>query len=180
MRGIIYDDIDSLNDAKLIVRRRADGTLRGADLVKDVAIKDRITIIQKAYQLEHTNVLNWVMQQPNWDDGLDKEIKKLAIKGPERYEGRTKTEWRAKYYALKQHHYNEHHIDVTVARNKLKVSQSKLNALLAWYWDDPKYLDKVDYNDLDQDWVDGYKQRLKESPGVEAYLFKAEGEVGSL
>ena len=177
--GLIYDDFGKLNDAKLVVRHRADGTRRGADLVKDVPIKDRITMIETAYTLGSTNALNWIMEQPEWDNGLTYETKKLAIRGPQRYEGRTGKDWRAKYYELKKHHYNEHHIDVTVAQNKaddyekrFNVSQSKLNTLLSWYWNDPEYLKKVKFEHLNEKWWHGFNLRLKEAPKVEAHLLK--------
>tara|TARA_R100000152_G_C6775299_1_gene203624 strand:+ start:1358 stop:2056 length:699 start_codon:yes stop_codon:yes gene_type:complete len=63
---------------------------------------------------------------------------------------------------------------------ELAVSQSKLNALLAWYWDDPKYLESVDYSHLNDKWAEGFSLGLKEAPKVMRHLFDSQDKLTNL
>ena len=60
---------------------------------------------------------------------------------------------------------------------ELAVSQSKLNALLAWYWDDPKYLESVDYLHLNEKWVEGFGLAIKKAPKVMKHLFDGQDKL---
>lgn len=60
---------------------------------------------------------------------------------------------------------------------ELAVSQSKLNALLAWYWDDPKFLESVDYSHLNENWAKGFSLRLKKAPNVMKHLFDSQDKL---
>lgn len=186
--GIIYDSKDFLNDAKLIVRKRPDGTERGADFSKDLNSKEKSEFIKTAFELEHVNVLEWLRGQPNWKEGLNRDLINLVQSGPARYGKYTGLQWKEKYYTLKRHHEGMEHDDdykkLDDTENKLekvlddlKKSQTKLNMMLAWYWDDVNYLSKVDFSLLNEKWDAGYRLRLKEAPKVEEYIFKSKNNI---
>ena len=180
--GLVYDNKEYLNDSKLVVRNRADGTARGGDFAKDLSTEEKSQFINSAFNMQHLNVLEWITEQPNWKDGLNKDLINLVLRGPERYESYTALRWKQKYYDMKNHHREQEHDDdyklLDEAENKIEeltnqnaIDQSKLNALLSWYHDDPKYLNKVNWVHIDEKWEKAYELRLKEAPKVEKVLF---------
>ena len=178
LRGLIRDNVDDLNKAKNIQRIRTNGELRGADFAIDLGVIERTQFIQAAYSLQQVKTLEWVKNQPNWNVGLTKDVVNLVIKGPNRYAGKTAKDWRDKYYALKEHHHTAEHdsdyAEMKIAIRENKVSQSKLNALLAFIHDDVFYWKKVDVNDLNENWEIEYSKRIDQAPKMKAYLFKKE------
>jgi hypothetical protein len=178
LQGLITDNAEYLLKSSKFKIKRNDGITRGALFEKDWSHDEKDTFIKVAHTLGHTNCLNWVKSQPNWQVGLCKESQKMVIKGPERYKGKTAKDWREKYYTLKQHHYSDDHGSdyeaMKIATQKNKVSQSKLNALLAFIHDDVFYWNKVDVNDLNENWEIEYAKRIDEAPKMKAYLFQKE------
>ncbi len=176
LRGLITDDVNELDLAKSVIRIRPNGEVRGAEFSKDLTSKERKQFIQAAYSLQQVNTLNWIKNQPNWDAGLNKDVVKLVNIGPERYAGKTAKDWRDKYYAMKKHHHaNEHGSDyeeMKIAIRENKISQSKLNAALAFIHDDIYYWNKVDVNDLNENWEIEYAKRIDQAPKMKAYLFQ--------
>ena len=61
-----------------------------------------------------------------------------------------------------------------IAIRENKVSQSKLNAALAFLHDNPYYYNKVDLNHLGEKWENYYKLNLDKAPNLKEYLFKKE------
>ena len=178
LRGLIRDNVDDLNKAKNIQRIRTNGELRGADFAKDLGVIERTQFIQAAYSLQQVKTLEWVKNQPNWNVGLTKDVANLVIKGPNRYAGKTAKDWRVKYYALKEHHHAAEHdndyAELKIVKNELDISQSKLNAALAFIHDNPYYYNKVDLNHLGEKWENYYKVNLDKAPNLKEYLFKKE------
>jgi len=176
LQGLITDNPEFLLRSSQFEIKRNDGITRGALFDKDWSHEEKDTFIKVAYTLAHTNCLDWVKKQANWKTGLCSESIKMVTKGPERYKGKTAKSWRNKYYSLKEHHYsNEHDSDYDekkIAIQKNKVSQSKLNALLAFIHDDVFYWKKVDVNDLNENWEIEYAKRIDEAPKMKAYLFQ--------
>ena len=195
--GLVYDNKEYLNDSKLVVRIRPDGTARGGDFAKDLSTEEKAVFINSAFDMEHLNVLEWITEQPNWKDGLNKDLINLVLRGPQRYETYTGLRWKQKYYDMKKHHQEQEHDDdyklLDEAENKIEelekelkdksqiseanderfaISQSKLNLMLAWYHNDPKFLDKVNWVHIDEKWEKAYELRLKEAPKVEQVLFE--------
>ena len=167
----------------MVVRVRPDGTKRGADFYLDLTKREKEQMISRAFEMEHVKVLNWIKEQPFWDKGLSKDFQNLVNSGPERYGRYTALEWKEKYYDMKKHHASMEHTKDTElldeAETKIEeleeqhsIDQSKLNALLAWYWDDTGYLVNVNWNHLNEKWESGFQLRLHEAPKVEAHLFE--------
>ena len=182
-QGVILNDPDYLDSAKMVVRDRADGTRRGADFYLDLTKSDKEQMISKAFEMEHTKVLDWIKEQPLWAEGLSHDYFNMVTVGPKRYRNYTALEWKKKYYDMKKHHAEMAHTEDTekldIAENKIEqltnqnaIDQSKLNLLLAWYWDDPAYLNSVNWVHINEKWEKAYELRLKEAPNVEKALFE--------
>jgi hypothetical protein len=150
--------------------------VRGAEFATDLTIAERTQFIQAAYSLQQVKTLEWIKEQPSWDEGLTKDVAKLVNKGPVRYDGKTAKDWREKYYAMKEHHHaNEHGSDyeeMKIAENKLEVSQSKLNAALAFIHDDVYYWKKVNPVHLGEKWDVEYSKRINQAPRMKKHLFE--------
>ena len=102
-----------------------------------------------------------------------KDVSNLVESGVDRYGSYTAQEWRKKYYDLKKHHYDDlHNNDYDQLAGDYEISESKLNLLLAWYWDDPAYLNSVNWVHINEKWEKAYELRLKEAPNVEKALFE--------
>jgi len=180
-KGIILNDPDYLNEAKMVVRYRPDGTKRGADFYKDLTKREKEQMISKAFEMEHVKVLNWIKEQPFWDKGLSKDFQNLVKSGPERYGRYTALEWREKYYDMKKHHASMEHTEDTElldeAENKIEeleeqhgIDQSKLNAALAFIHDDVYYWQKVNVNHLNENWEIEYAKRMDDAPKMKKHL----------
>lgn len=128
--GILKNDTDYLDASKMITRHRIDGNFRGAKFA-DLAIQDRQHLIEISHRMSHAKVLEWVKNQPNWADGLDKDTVNMAVWGPVRNGGLTIEDWKHKYYTMKKHHNEMEHDDdyfkLKETKRLLAISQSKLN-----------------------------------------------------
>ena len=60
---------------------------------------------------------------------------------------------------------------------ELAVSQSNLNVLLAWYWDDPKFLESVDYSHLNKNLAKGVRLSIRKAPKVMKHLFDSQDKL---
>ena len=173
VRGLFYDDKNILLKAQKYEVERLDGEVRGACFDRDWNYQEKKLFIETAHALGHTNTLDWVRSQPNWQNELCKDISNLVESGVDRYGSYTAQEWRKKYYDLKKHHYDDlHNNDYDQLAGDYEISESKLNLLLAWYWDDPAYLNSVNWVHINEKWEKAYELRLKEAPNVEKALFE--------
>ena len=174
LQGLITDDMSYLQKHKNYPIKRLDGTTRIVDFNKDWSYEEKIIFIKVAHTLGNTNCLNWVKNQPNWQNDLCYETAKMVTAGPERYKNKTINEWVDKYYNLKKHHYEDQHDEIKEVQEQLDISQSKLNAALEFIHDNPYYYEKVDLNHLGNKWDDYYSQHLDKAPNLKEYLFKKE------
>lgn len=171
--GILRNDPKYLDAAKMVVRTRPDGNLRGA-VFTDLTPHDRQQVIELSFRMSHAKVLEWVRKQPFWANGLDRDTQNMVLHGPERNGGLTIQQWKEKYYTMKNHHKEMEHDDDYVALRRteklLAVSQSKLNAMLAFIHDDPYYWNKVDPTHLGEKWGAGYATRIEQAPRMKKHL----------
>lgn len=130
LEGVLWDDTAYLDSAKMVVRNRPDGTIRGGEFT-DLTIKERQKFVEISFKLCHAKVLEWVKKQPNWDEGLNKDTVNMVKWGPERNGGLTIEDWKRKYYAMKNHHNEMEHDDdyrlLKETEKMLAFSQDKLN-----------------------------------------------------
>ena len=172
VRGLFYDDKNILLRAQKYEVERLDGEVRGACFSRDWNYQEKKLFIETAHALGHTNTLDWVRSQPNWQNELCKDISNLVESGVDRYGSYTAQEWRKKYYDLKKHHYDDlHSNDYDQLAGDYEISESKLNAALAFIHDDPKYFVKVDLSHLGNKWENYYKKNLDKAPRLKQYLF---------
>ena len=171
--GILRNDPKIMDTAKMVVRTRPDGITRGAEFT-DLTPHDRQQVIATSFRLSHIRVLEWVKKQPFWANGLDRDTVNMVLHGPARNGGLTIEDWKKKYYTMKNHHKEMEHDDDYAALRKtekeLAISQSKLNAMLAFIHDDPYYWNKVDPTHLGEKWGAGYATRIEQAPRMKKHL----------